>query len=258
MVIEAFVINLRHKIIQFRQSKRLLIISVAVLVFATVGTYGIMSYLHWNDFNNRSASASNSLRTAISASLGTEKAPSSAPDTINTLVREFEEKYGQSPCQSPAVFNWQTVLPAVKELQDNCNQNFSNSLNVIEKLKPLSVFLKDQAEALTEVAEVTEATKNPTDYTAASTSWKSLTESTKLSQSNSFQPIVASIQSSASLISAAFTALATSNNNEDKAAFDAATSNLTTAYASLANVTTATKTEQTKLISQLIEAYDKL
>jgi hypothetical protein len=217
-----------------------------------------LSYLNWQSYNERSGEASKNLKTSIEKILGTEN-PSSTPTAqIDAVLQDFGKKYGENPCQLTSLYEWQTVLPMLKDKQTHCNDQFGTALEVIKALQTLSAFLKDQTKAASLVATTLESTKATTNYSLAAASWKEVTNSKELSESSQFKATSSKIKTSAASISDAFTALSKAIKNEDKANLNTATTNLTTAYESLADVSLIAKTEQSKLTTRFIELYNKL
>lgn len=241
-----------------RHPKRVILISAIALVLLATGVYGFFSYQNWNGLSKRSGEAAVSLRSEIESTLGSKELTAKLADQIDTIIKNFERKNGEKPCESPRVYEWQTVIPALKKDKDSCEQKLANARATIQTMKPLSVFLKDQSRASTVLLATVEATKNPTDYTSASASWKTLTTSSELSQNKDFKPISDSIITSAERISNAYAALAAANKDESRAAFDEALEKLKVGYGTLVTVTAASQVEQTRLATAIVTAYEKL
>ena len=241
-----------------RHPKRVIIISAVALVLLAVGIYAFMSYQNWNDLEKRSGEASAALKSKIETTLGSKESSTPVADQIDAIVKDFERKNGENPCESPRLYEWQTAFPALKSNKTTCEQKLANARATIDTLKPLSTFLKDQARATTVLMATIDATKAPTDYTAASASWKTLSTSGELTQTSDSTPISVSIIASAERISTAYAELATANKDETRTAFDQALEKLKVAYGTLVTVTGSSQVEQTRLVNAIITAYEKL
>ncbi len=244
--------------ITIKHPKRLIIIIVSVIVVAALAMYGTLSYLHWQTYDQDSKKAATSLKAAIDSSLGSDDTSPSPQVQIDTIVTDFEKAYGTDPCGVSSWYRWQTVISQLNEMRDTCTSRFETALKVIKTLKPLSEFLTDEKKASEVLATTTEATKAPTDYAAAASIWKNASESTQLSDADNFMAITTKFTEVASAISAAYTALADAISNEDKAAFDTTTANLTAAYTGIDQIKTTVNEERTKLVSTFITSYKKL
>jgi hypothetical protein len=124
-------------------------------------------------------------------------------------------------------------------------------------LKRLSDSLKDQQTVADVVAKTIKATASPKDFTAAAKTWSDA-GSTDLPDNEDVQPVVSAFKSSATAIAKAFTALASADKKEDKAAYDTASANLKKAYAGLKAIKTQAQKAQAPLIDAVIAAYEKL
>lgn len=246
------------KRLTIRHPRRVIIISAIALLAVAIGIYAFMSYQNWNELQKRSGEASASLKSDIEDSLGAKESDTSVATQIDAIVTDFERKNGENPCQSPRLYSWQTVLPALKNNQSTCEEKITAARETIAALKPLSTFLKDQTKATAAVSATIEATKAPTDFTAASASWKALATSADLSQTSEFKPISISIIASSELIANAYTALAVASKAEDRTAYDEAIEKLKVAYGTLVTVSASSKVEQTRLVNAAVAAYETL
>lgn len=242
--------------IHIKHPKRLvIIISVAVVVLAAL-TYGLFSYFFWNHYAEASTTAPDSLKSAIVRSLsGGDTLPQT---NIDTVVKDFEKTYGSSPCDTPPLYHWQTLLPSLKASEDTCQQKFSQSLEVIKKLKTVSTFFKNEKVAADLFTATIETTKAPTDYAAASSSWQSLADSDQLPSGETFKTLRESSIEIATGISTAYASLADAVKNENKAGFDTATTSLQAAYARIDELKTSVLQKRTELIKAFISEYEKL
>lgn len=228
---------------------------MAVVVLAAL-TYGLLSYFFWSHYTEASTTAPDSLKSAVERSLsGGDALPQTA---IDTVVKDFEKKYGSSPCETPSLYHWQTVLPSLKASEDTCQQKFSQSLEVIKKLKTVSTFFKNEKVAADLFIATIESTKAPTDYAAASSSWQSLADSDQLPSGDTFKTLRESSIDVATGISAAYASLAQATKDENKAGFDTATTDLQTAYAKLDELKTSVLQKRTELIKAFTDEYEKL
>jgi predicted negative regulator of RcsB-dependent stress response len=96
--------------ISIRHPKRLVVIIISVLVLAALATYGVFSYNNWREFDQNSQKAATSLKAAIDSSLSSDKTSPAADVRIDTLVSDFNETYGENPCQVSVWYSWQTVI----------------------------------------------------------------------------------------------------------------------------------------------------
>lgn len=242
---------------RIQHPKRLIIIVLGALIVLAGAVYGVLSYQEWAQLKDRSEAASTALKEPIDETLGAEAPESTPVKNIDTIISDFEKNYGENPCAISGLYEWQLIIPALAERQAACQEHFKNNLTVIETLKPLSAFLKDQATAATLITETIDATKTPTDYAAASDQWKKLTDLANLPD-DAFAPISVEISSKAAAIAATYTALAASLKNEDKAAFDTAVEQLTTSYDALKDISTPVIAKRDALTKAFIEAYEAL
>ena len=240
---------------RLKHPKRVIIITLAALLLIALGVYTFLSYQNWTTLQQRSQDATSSLKKAVDSSLGAESPAEDPAAQIDTIIAHFNKTYGTNPCDISNAYSWQTILPAIKEIKTNCATRSATAIALIDTLKPLSQFLKDQKSASALIAANIEATKNPSDYAAAATLWQ---DTTKLSETASFKPVADKIKEVTASISAAYAALAAASKAEDKAAFDTAISAFQTAYATIPNINTVATETQTALITKAVEAYEKL
>lgn len=244
--------------ISIKRPKRLVVLIISLILALGVITYGIFSYLYWQEYANQGPKASAFLKSAISDSLGSDNTSSTPSAQIDTIVTKFEKDYGKNPCEVSALYSWQTVLPQLNDMRTTCNAGFTIATEVIKALKPLSQFLKDEKKATDLLAATLAATALPTDFTDAGNVWKTALESSELPKSDEFKAVRAKASEVVLAITTAYTALATAVSNEDKGAFDKALTDLATAYATIDQLKTTVNDERTKLITALIAAYEKL
>lgn len=251
--------NARSPLTSVRHPKRIVVIIISVIVFLALGTYATLSYLSWRDFDQNSQVGATSLKTAIDASLGSEKTTTTSPASqIDSFVADFNKTYGDNPCQISQWYSWQTVLPYLRTMRTTCDDRFKVALEVIENLKPISQFLKDEKRAADLFTASIDATKAPTDYASASTVWKNTAESALLSTNTNFKLVTSKSIEVALAISVAYANLQSAVSNEDKAGFDTATTALQTAYSSIEPLKTTLSDERTKLITTFTDSYKKL
>lgn len=240
-----------------RPRKRIVIISIASLVIIALGIYGFISYTVWRDLDQESKQVASSLKTAVDKALGVEKETMSPLSEMKTLVSDFDAQYN-AQCQTSPLFGWQTIIPQVKTINDECTRRFSHSLEFITSIKPLITFIENEQTASALLSSVIEATRGPTDYTAASAAWKTVADSIELNDAGAFQSVADKTKEVASDISTAYTSLASAVKNEDKTAFDDAVTALDTAYATIVDISTLAASKRQALIDTLANAYDQL
>jgi Flp pilus assembly pilin Flp len=243
--------------ISVKHPKRLIVV-VSAVVFLALATYGALSYFHWQTYDQDSQKAATALKTAIVDSLNPSETDSTPTAQSDKVIKDFEKTYGSTPCEVSSLYSWQTVVPQAKELRAECDQKFASTLDVVKKLKVLSQFFKDETQAAALLTATLEATKAPTDYAAASTTWKAASESDQLSNTAEFKGIHTKFTEVATAISTAFSSLATAVKNEDKAAFDAASTELTASYGLIDELKTTVLLDRTKLIKSFVTVYEKL
>ncbi|MFZ2126201.1 MAG: hypothetical protein WAV04_01700 [Candidatus Microsaccharimonas sp.] len=241
-----------------RPRKRVVIITIAALLVVTLGVYGFISYTTWRDLDQESKQVASSLKTAANEALGAEKDTISPLAEMKTLVSDFDTHYSDAPCQVSPLINWQMIIPQIKTITNECDQRFLNSLEFIASLKLLIAFIEDEQTTSTLLSNAVEATKEPTDYTAASATWKSVADSADLSDTGAFQSVADKTKEVASGISTAYASLATAVKDEDKTAFDDALRNLDTAYSSTAEIGTLAAGKRQALVTNIAAAYDAL
>lgn len=244
--------------ISIKRPKRLVIIIVSALLVITLAGYGIFSYLHWQKYDQDTQKAASSLKTAVADSLGTGKTTAAPVTQIDAVIKNFEVAYGSTPCEISVWYEWQTVIPQLKDLRSRCDQQFATTLDTVSKLGTLSQFFKDESTAASLLVATLEATKAPTDYTAASAAWKAATESDQLSKDPHFKTIHDTFTEVASAISTAYASLAEATKNESKSGLDSTTTELQTAYGRIDELKTTVLQERTTIIKNFITAYEKL
>jgi len=242
--------------LRIKHPKRVIIIALVSLLVIAAGIYAFLSYQNWQQFDQRSQASAVSLKTAIDESLGNESSAETPAEQIDKVINNFEDTYGDTPCETTSLYSWQTVVPAVNEMQNSCTSRSSSTLAVINALKPLSQFLKDQKVAAATIAATIEATKEPSDYSVAATLWQENTKT--LPGTEQFAPVTNKINEVTGLISSAYSALASASTVEDKAAFDAAITSLQTAYQTIPSIHAIALEAQTSLTTAVTEAYKKL
>ncbi len=241
-----------------KHPKRLIIIILSIIIVTGFVTYGFFSYSYWREFDQNSQKASNSLKTAIDNSLGSDKTSPAVIEQVDTVITNFENAYGTTPCTVSSWYGWETILPQLKAMRDTCDKRFATTLAVIKDLKPLAQFLKDEKKASELLVAAIEATKTPADYAAASATWKAVADSKELSTTDDFASVRTKSIEVSSAISAAYTALSSAQSKEDKVAFDTATTTLKTAYVALDTLKTTANEQRTKLVTSFVDAYKKL
>jgi hypothetical protein len=241
-----------------RPRKRIVIIVIAALLVIALAVYGFLSYVTWRDLDQESKQVSSSLKTAIDESLGAEKEALSPTSEMKTLISDFDKKYSETPCRVSPWMSWQTVIPQVKTITTECDERFSNALAMIASLKPLIAFIEHEKIASDLVTASIKATKAPTDYAAASATWKAAAESAQLENTGDFQPVADKITEVSTAISTAYVSLNTASKNEDKAALDKAIEALGAAYKTIETIATLTTSERQALVLVIADAYDAL
>jgi hypothetical protein len=241
-----------------RPRKRIVIIVIAGLLVIALAVYGFLSYVTWRDLDQESKQVSSSLKTAIDESLGAEKEALSPTTEMKTLISDFDKKYSETPCGAAPWMSWQTVIPQVKTITAECDERFSNALAMIASLKPLIAFIEHEKIASDLVTASIKATKAPTDYTAASATWKATAESPALENTDVFQPVADKITEVSTDISKAYNALVAAAEDEDKTALDEAIEDLQTAYKAIGTISTLTASERQALVLVIADAYDAL
>lgn len=242
----------------FKHPKRVLVITICSVLGILLITYGVLSYTTWHGIQQGSETASQNLKSSIDTSLGAETPTGTPEENIDSIIKEFEDKNGSTPCQVAWIYSWQTVFPGVKSLQEDCQDQYKTSLAVIDALQPLGQFLKDQKVAAQLVSDTAESTAAPTDLSAAATTWSDLANSTELPSSPETTALVTLIKTTSTSISDAYKALATANSSEDKTSYDTAYSGLQTAYQGIAAFNTSAIEQQGSLTTTFTAAYDKL
>lgn len=241
-----------------RPKKRFVIIAIAVVVVLALAAYGFFSYTTWHNLDQESKQVATSLKTAVNASLGTEKEHLSPTTEIKKLISDFDKKYSGSPCRLSPWISWQMVIPQAKSIAAGCDERFFNSLEFISHLKIMVGFIEEETQANTLLSTSIEATKAPKDYASASTTWKSTADSPDLVDRGNFQPVADKIKEVSTAISTAYASLATALKDEDKAGLDKAIKDLEAAYASIGDISAVTTSTRQPLIANIAEAYDKL
>jgi predicted negative regulator of RcsB-dependent stress response len=241
-----------------RPKKHVIIIIIAAIVVIALAVYGFLSYVSWRDLDQDSKRVSSSLKTALDEALGAEKEALSPTTEMKTLISDFDTKYSSTPCAVSPFMGWQTIVPQVKTIAAECDERFSNALAVIASLKPLVTFIEHEQAAKDLLAASIKATKAPTDYNAASASWKAVAESTTLDNTDVFQPVADKITEVSTVISNAYAAIDKAVKDEDKTALDKAIKSLTAAYKTIGTIATLTTSERQGLVLAIADAYDTL
>jgi hypothetical protein len=241
-----------------RNPKRLIIIAVVVVLVAGIVTFSAFSCLNWRDLSDRSNQAPITLKSLIDTSLGNSDSKNAVKGQIDTIIKDFNKMYGVNPCVSPAQFQWQTVVPALKDIQNTCNSTFSDSLAVIDSLKNLSAFIDLEQNSAKSVKTAIESTVKSTDYTASAKVWSDLAASSSANSNNKFQSVSDKIKSAATDIATAYTALSTALTAQDKSGLDTAISGLQSKYDELVSINNTATVEKTKLTDRLMGQYKTL
>ena len=241
-----------------RHPRRLIIIAVVMLLGAGIVTFSTFSYLNWRAVSDRSGRAQTTLKSLIDASLGNSASTEPVKGQIDTIIKDFNEMYGVNLCTSPAYFQWQTVIPALKDIQNTCNSTFSDSLAVIQGLKDLSVFIALEQSSAESVKTAITSTAKSTDYTASAKVWSDLAIRYSSKANTNFQSVEVKIISAATDIATAYSALSTALTAENKSGLDSALSELQIKYAVLADIATTAVSAKTKLVDTLANQYIKL
>lgn len=241
-----------------RPRKRVVIISIVAILVIALGVYGFISYTTWRDLDQESKQVSNSLKTAVNEALGAEREDISPAAEMKKLVSDFDKKYSEAPCHVSPFMNWQTIVPQVKTIVSECEARFDNALTVIASLKPLITFIEHEKKANELFMAAVETTKAPSDYNAASATWKTLADSAELTDTGEFQLVGAKIKEVAGAISTAYASIATAMKDENKTALDDGIKNLEASYASASEIATVTTAHRQPLIIAIAAAYDAL
>lgn len=241
-----------------RPRKKVVIIIAAIIVVAGLITYGVFSYLHWQQYDKESKSAPSYLKSNIDTSFKTDMAPTDQAFELDKIVTRFEYTYGKNPCEVSVWYSWQTILPQLKAMRTNCDDRFADTLKVRDEIKTLSQFFKDEKKTAELIATTIEVTKAEKDYAKAGKMWKLLADSNDISKRDNFKKIHDETVDTSTAISDAYTALANAISKENKAEFDTAVSALGTAYAKLDGLKITAAETQTEVIKTFISAYEKL
>ena len=241
-----------------RPKKAVVIITISAIIVAALGVYGYFSYATWRDLDTESKQVSSSLKTAVNEALGGENETISPTTEMKKLISDFDKKYSESPCQVSSLYSWQMSIPQVKTIANECDERFLDALAFMSSLKLMLAFTEHEQKASTLLTAAIDATKTPTDYTAASAAWKVAADAAELTDTGIFQSVADKIKGVATAISGQYTSLATAIKDEDKATFDTAVKNLQAAYGSTEEIKTLTASERQKLVLTVADAYDKL
>lgn len=239
-------------------TRRWVIITIITLLLASIITLGVFSYLNWRDLSNHSNQAPTILRSMIEESLGNKDSTEVASNQITTIIKNFDSLYGVNPCISPVQFQWQTIIPAVKEIQESCNKEFLNSLTVIQKLKDILAFITLEKTSTSSIRTAIDTTANSGDYAVSAKVWSDLATSVLSKTDTNFQPVTDKIKNVATDIAAAYTTLSSALTAKNKSSLDAAVVNLQKKYDALTTINSVAITERTVRIDLLTKQYQSL
>lgn len=237
---------------------RLAIIIAAALLVIGASIYGYFSYTNWQDLDKHSQAVSANFKASIDSSLAAESPTATPAEQIDQLVADFDKENGENPCTVASLYNWQTVLPAVQTIKQDCRQRVADAVAVVKTLKPLSSFLEQQTAASTAITTTITQTKPSTDYEANAAAWRTLADNSLFSTDNEFKNVALKAKEAILGVSGAYTALSAAVKAEDKSAFDSAVTALTNAYTALSGIGETAKIDQQALVTSIIEAYKKL
>jgi hypothetical protein len=231
--------------------------TIVTVLFATVVTFGVFSYMNWHSQAQHANHAPAALKSLIENSLGKDTTVA-ASDQIATIIDDFDKLYGDSPCVSPPQFQWETILPAIQDIQHTCDTNFSNSLDAIKSLKTLLAFINLEKTSATSIKTATESTAKSTDYSASAKTWSDLAKDYSLVADTEFQPVADKIKSVATVVATTYTALSSALSNQSKPELDKAVLDLQKAYKTLSTINTISLAERTKLVDSFTDSYRNL
>ncbi len=239
--------------------KRLLIIAAIIVpILAAIGIYVFMSYQTWTSTNTQSSEAASQLKTAIESELAGETPPASLEVAITKTLEQYEAISKNGPCALPALYEWQSKLSWFTDSRTECLDRIASSEALAETLTPLQAYLEREAAAAELTKKTIADTAGVTDYPAAASTWQALAVNQDLVAEGPFKPAGTTIAEVAKAISDAYTTLDAAIKSENRASFDEAESNLTAAYARVAEIPVAAQAARAPLIDQVIKAYEQL
>lgn len=244
-----------------RPSKKRVILIVSIVLgvlLISAGVYAWLSVQAWNTASETTATASNNLKKSVDDTLATENVPESTQVALYEIVKDYNETLVKGPCELPSLYEWQSNLPWLKETRQKCLDTAKNSDKLATTLTDLQSFFTEETATALLVRQAAESTSSATDYTIAADTWQKLADNKSLTADTVFKPVAAKTAEISKGIADAYSALATANKEENKAAFDTAKNNLTSAYARLAEIQSVSTETQTALVDAVVKAYDNV
>ncbi len=238
--------------------KRIVLISSIVILVAAPAIYAWTSVQAWNTASAATTDASSDLKKSVDTTLATETAPESTQAAIDEIVKNYNDALKKGPCELPALYEWQSNLPWLKDDRQKCLDMAKSSDELATSLKTLQALLKEEAAAAQLVKQATDSTAAATDYTASAATWQKVASDPSLTTNDAFKPVGAKVIDVSAGIALAYTALAKANTDEDKAAFDTAKKNLADAYARLPEIKTVSTEALNGQVDAVVKAYDSL
>jgi hypothetical protein len=239
-------------------SKRVLIISGASLLVAAILVYTWFSAQAWNTASTSTAKASSVLKSSVDTKLATQATPVSTQAALDEILKDYNGALTQGPCELPALYEWQSNLPWLKDQRQKCLNTSKSSEELATALKNMQTYLKDISSSAALLKQATDSTTSTTDYTAAAATWQKVADDKSLVTEGAFKPIGVKISEVSKAIADAYTALVAANTKQDKAAFNTAEQALKDAYTRLDEIKSAANTAQAALVTTIINAYSKV
>ncbi len=248
----------KQRIKKLHLSKRTVIISASALLLALLLVYSWMSVQAWNSANTTTAKASSTLKSSVDTKLATKATPVSTQTALDETLKAYNDTLTEGPCQLPALYEWQSNLPWLKDQRQKCLNTTKSSEELASSLKNMQTFLKDITASATLLKQATDSTTSTTDYTAAAATWQKVADDKTLISEGAFKPIGAKISEVSKAITDAYTALAAANAKQDKTAFNTSEQALKDAYNRLDEIKSTANAAQEALVTAVINAYSKL
>jgi hypothetical protein len=238
--------------------RRTIVIIASIALALGIAAYVALSLRAWDTQDTIAQQSRAQLKEDITTNLLGDTASGSNNERISAIVTPYEaETKGKNICQLDWAFEWQSKLWFTSDRRSSCLAIGDAAQNVVEALKALrstNESLTSTNASLTGAIAAAQASKS---YSETATIWKDAATAiaTKEGSVKSVTTVITSISSD---ITAAYTALDIANKNQDKAAFNAATTSLAAAYARLAEIKTAGTEARKPFITAVTDAFATL
>ena len=249
---------------KIRIHKRTIVIVLTILLFLTV-IFGVVFLVEqiWNDYQTSYNKHFDSAKTDINnVILVTSTGVSvTSADKLNNIVQIQAKLTGEidSYCKISPVIEWQSFIGRYSDKMKDCTAQKDHLSQLLSKIKLLTGYLKsEQALAAIILTANTQTNQNNQvdKWANIEAFWlQAVTSVSKLPDTDQFKSVKKLAISELGDIASAWGQLSSQDKSENRQQFEAAQSNLATAYAALSKISDADQLETKKLITDLNNSY---